>query len=107
MPTSVLHGALIPGDEVTTLRRAGPRRSTRVGTDPPIRSVHIESMPTRLAMSITLPTPSFSVSSKNGTFRDATVASTSVQLGWQPADVPLRTGPAGDPFVRPLFGNSF
>ena len=40
------------------------------------------------------------------TFNEATVASQSVQSGWHFALPALRTGPAGDPFVRPLAGNS-
>ena len=58
-------------------------------------------------MSRTLAVPRCSVRSKNVTFNEATVASTSVQSGWHFAVLALRTGPAGEPLVRPDSGNSF
>ena len=84
-----------------------PRRSTRTGSVRPGCAVHIASTPDFIAMSSTFAAPRCSVRSKNVTFSEATVASHRVQSGWQRAVLALRTGPAGEPFVRPDSGNSF
>src|SRR2546423_8405937 len=64
------------------------------------------STPALIAMSMTLAGPRCSVRAKKVTFNEATVASHSMHSGWHFAMAALRTGPAGEPFVRPLFGNS-
>jgi hypothetical protein len=107
MPTSDEKTRLSAVDAVTRCCPEATLRSTRAGVPGSAWSVHIQSMPARDAISMTLPAPRCSVRSKNGTLSEATVASTSVQSGWHGAVEALRTGPVGEPLVRPLAGNSF